>query len=137
MSNGIIKSWFDRTDPKAVNESLGHDLVNAFTKIFNISRKSDWPVSARHNKASEELGELGTCVLVEQGFMKHKKLKESSIGESADTIICVLDTLFASWPGESREDLIRALTTELFTKSDKWNTIVDDLNASKNPNQAA
>lgn len=124
----VIRAWFDKTDPASVNESLGCDLVNAFTKIFDISRKSTWPVTARHAKAGEELGELGTCVLVEQGYMRHKKLKESSIGEAADTIICVLDVLFASWPQESRADLIRELTNQLFTKSDKWDTIVDDLN---------
>jgi hypothetical protein len=123
------RAWFDSNDPAKVNESLGHDLVNAFTKVFDISRKSNWPVMARFTKGTEEMGELGTCVLVEQGFMKHKTLKESSVGEAADTIICVLDTLYASWPETAREDLIRELTTQLFTKSDKWNTIVDDLNA--------
>lgn len=127
--SAVIKSWFDKTDPDSINASLGWDIIGALTKIFGISRKSDWPVLARHTKAGEELGELGTCVLVEQGYMKHKTLKESSFGESADTIICVVDTLVASWPDMSREDIFRELTNQLFTKSDKWNTIVDDLNA--------
>jgi hypothetical protein len=128
IGHPATKAWFDKTDSASVDASLGHDLIGAFTKIHDISKKSDWPVTARHNKASEELGELGTCVLVEQGFMKHKKLKESSIGESADTIICVLDVLFASHPEMSKADIIRELTNELYSKSDKWNGIVDDLN---------
>jgi hypothetical protein len=124
-----MKSWFDKPDSKAVNESLGNDLIGAFTKVFGISRKSDMPVTGRHVKACEELGELGTCVLVESGLLKHKTLKENSIGESADAIICVLDTMFASWPKHEREDLIRELANQMFTKSEKWNTIVDDLNS--------
>lgn len=131
--NEVPKAWFDKPhDPAAVDSSLGHDLIQSLTKIYRISRKSDWPVLARHAKASEELGELGTAVLVEQGFMKHKVLKESSVGEVADTIICVLDVLFASYPHLCKSDVLRQLSNELHNKSDKWNGIVDDLNKGKN-----
>jgi len=124
-------NWFDKQDPSSVNASLGNDLISALTKTFDISRKSAWPVIARHVKASEELGELGTCVLVEQGHIRHKTLKENSFGEAADTIMCVLDILYSSWPNHSREDIIRGLTNQMLTKSDKWNKVVDDLNNTK------
>lgn len=121
-----INSWFDNAiNDITINESLGYDLISSVTKIHDISRKSTWPVIARHVKASEELGELGTCVLVEQGLMPHKILKESSFGEAADTIICVLDVLVASWPQMSREDIIRSLTNSLADKSNKWESIVN------------
>lgn len=132
MTEVETKAWFENRSPEKIYESLAYDLIGVFAKIFGISRKSDWPVSARHNKACEELGELGTCVLVEQGFIKHKTLKESSIAESADTIICVLDVLFASHPEMSKDDLIRSLANEMWLKSKKWNVIVDDLNKGKN-----
>lgn len=95
-----------------------------FKQIINTGRESDMPVLGRVAKAQSELGELAEAILIEQGLLD-KALPESSFGEAADTIICILDVLGAQYPQLSDDWILQNLETYLQRKHAKWQRIVD------------
>lgn len=84
------------------------------------------PISAKGLKACEEMGELATAALYEQGYLQHKKVTESSFGEAADVIICVLDLLQALHPNLSHKQVILELASSLDTKFQKWKLVTTE-----------
>ena len=46
----------------------------------------------------EEVGEFSEALMHKMGFLPHKTMKEPLVGEAADVIITVLDTLSAAYP---------------------------------------
>lgn len=85
---------------------------------------SDWPLMARIGKAQEELGEVATAGLVDEGYMTHKKLKEPFEGEVADTFICIFDSLCKRYPEKSFAEIVVLLANSIDLKKDKWREIV-------------
>lgn len=94
--------------------------------LYDTSRMSDWPLMARIGKAQEELGEVATAGLVDEGFMTHKKLKEPFEGEVADTFICIFDSLCKRHPDKTFEEVVTLLAAQIDLKKDKWRNIVVD-----------
>lgn len=97
-----------------------------FQEIFEMGRRpvNTLPTLARNSKAMEELGEFSEALLHKLGFLPHKTMKEPLIGEGADVIICVLDTLAAAYPEYTTHQLEDALLSQLQLKSKKWDTVM-------------
>lgn len=91
-------------------------------KLINISRKPTniFPLFVRNSKIMEELGEFSEALMHKMGFLPHKTMKEPLVGEAADVIICVMDTLSAAYPELSEEELADLLMEHLNKKSEKW-----------------
>ena len=103
------------------------DLID----IINYGRLLDrqergLPTSAKGLKACEEMGELATAALYEQGYLQHKRVDESSFGEAADVIICMLDLLQALHPDLSDEQVLYFLTIRLHSKFQKWKLVTTE-----------
>jgi len=94
--------------------------------LYDTSRMSDWPLMARIGKAQEELGEVATAGLVDEGYMSHKKLKEPFEGEVADTFICIFDALCKRHPDKTFEQIVIMLAGQIDLKKDKWRKIVEN-----------
>lgn len=84
------------------------------------------PTSAKGLKACEEMGELATAALYEQGYLQHKRVNESSFGEAADVVICVLDLLQALHPNLSHKQVVLELAHSLDTKFQKWKLVTTE-----------
>ena len=84
------------------------------------------PTSAKGLKACEEMGELATAALYEQGYLQHKTVGESSFGEAADVIICVLDLLQALHPNLTQRQVVLELAHSLDTKFQKWKLVTTE-----------
>jgi len=93
-----------------------------FKKLFEISRSEDnrLGVFHRHAKMGEEFGEFAEGLLVREGVLIHKTLTEPLIGEGADLIITIVDTLAATYPALSPDELDALLMKTLDFKSEKW-----------------
>jgi hypothetical protein len=93
--------------------------------MTDISRRCNWSVHARFIKATEELGEMGTAVLVNEGEITHKVLKEPIEGEWADTFICTFDTIAQTYPDLSHDEIFEMFIKQLMLKIPKWAAVVD------------
>jgi 5-methylcytosine-specific restriction endonuclease McrBC GTP-binding regulatory subunit McrB len=102
------------------------NIFLSLAHLFDTSRRSNWPLMARIGKAQEELGEVATAGLVDEGFMTHKKLKEPFEGEIADTFICIFDALCKRHQEKSFSEILELLAYQIDLKKDKWRQIVDD-----------
>jgi hypothetical protein len=106
------------------------NIFLSLAHLFDTSHRSDWPLMARIGKAQEELGEVATAGLVDEGFMTHKKLKEPFEGEIADTFICIFDALCKRHEDKSFDQILTILADQIDLKKDKWRRIVDERRAS-------
>lgn len=88
------------------------------------SQYNTLPVLARNGKIMEELGEFAEALLHKLGFLPHKTMKEPLMGEGADVIICVLDTLSAAHPELTTEEIETQLLEQLALKSAKWSKVM-------------
>ena len=75
-------------------------------------------------KLGEELGEFQQAVLKDEGYLRHKELKEDMWGEAAD-IVCVLIGYFARrYPECTGQQLTERLYDNICEKGDKYRTIL-------------
>lgn len=97
-----------------------------FHKLLILSRSplNTRPVLVKNAKLMEEVGEFSEAALFELGYLPHKALKESSFGEAADVIICVVDELSSLHPHMSPDQVIDMLRKHIDWKSDKWERIM-------------
>lgn len=97
-----------------------------FSKLVTLSRSkyNTLPLLARNSKIMEELGEFSEALLHKLGFLPHKVLKEPLLGEAADVIICVVDTLAEAYPELTEEEVITQLHEHLQKKSVKWERVM-------------
>lgn len=76
-------------------------------------------------KLSEEVGEFAEATLVENGYLKHKTLKEDSFAEAADIINVLLGVLVKLHPYMKTEDIIDKLAYEMQRKLKKYAKILE------------
>jgi len=95
-------------------------------KIFGLSRsdQNTLPVLARNAKLMEEVGEFSQALMFAQGYLPHKTVDEPLVGETADVILCVLDTYAAAHPELSPEELAVNLVAQLEKKMAKWDRVM-------------
>jgi NTP pyrophosphatase (non-canonical NTP hydrolase) len=94
--------------------------------LMKISRTQSlglFPTLARNAKIMEEVGEFSEALLHKLGYLPHKEMKEPLVGEAADVIITVIDTLCAAYPEMNEEQLIMTLNEHLRLKSEKWKKV--------------
>lgn len=84
-------------------------------------------------KATEELGEFGTAVLVETGAITHKSLKEPAFGEVADVLLCMTSALAKLYPNMSPREVSDELARWVHIKQAKYDALLE----SKQPPAAA
>jgi NTP pyrophosphatase (non-canonical NTP hydrolase) len=92
--------------------------------IMRLSAKWDAPVLVRHTKLVEECGEFAEAVLAKLGHLPHKTMKEPAMGEAADVIICVIDTVRELYLTMSDDDFKIFLQEQLDLKSKKWEDVL-------------
>lgn len=102
----IPGTTFSDHDPfEKVRKELGPKLYEFLDRVHTITRAD---LEMNHSEdllfanTVEELGEYAAAKTVEKGIKK-KKLKESSLVEAADLVICSLSLFFAN--GGKLEDL--------------------------------
>ncbi len=95
-------------------------------KVFELSRgkTNTLPVLARNAKLMEETGEFSQALLYKLGYLPHKNVEEPLIGETADVVLCVLDTLASAYPENTPEELQQMLLEQLEKKSKKWEKVM-------------
>lgn len=76
-------------------------------------------------KATEELGEFGTAVLVETGAITHKSLKEPAFGEAADVLLCMTAALAKLYPDMSPRAIADELTRWVHIKQVKYDALLE------------
>ncbi len=94
--------------------------------LIGISRDTynTFPLFVRNSKIMEELGEFSEALMHKLGYLPHKTMKEPLMGEAADVIICVLDTLSAAYPELTEDELYNELQEQFVKKSEKWKTVM-------------
>jgi len=97
-----------------------------FKRIFTLSRLefNTLPVLARNSKIMEEVGEFSEALLHKLGFLPHKTMKEPLVGEAADVILCVLDTLASAYPELSEDELGSLILEQIEKKTQKWKDVM-------------
>lgn len=95
-------------------------------KVFELSRgdSNTLPVLARNAKLMEETGEFSQALLYKLGYLPHKNVEEPLIGETADVILCLLDTLSSAYPENTPQELQNMLLEQLQKKSKKWEKVM-------------
>ena len=81
----------------------------------------DWALAM---KLSEECGEVNECVLVENGFMPHKMLKEDTMHEVADVFNVCVGLLVKRYPDQSVDTLMNNFCHALEKKTEKYRHIM-------------
>jgi hypothetical protein len=76
-------------------------------------------------KATEELGEFGTAVLVETGAITHKSLKEPAFGEAADVLLCMTAALAKMYPNMPPRAIADELTRWVHIKQAKYDALLE------------
>jgi len=76
-------------------------------------------------KATEELGEFGTAVLVETGAITHKSLKEPAFGEAADVLLCMTAALAKLYPNMSPRAVSDELARWVHIKQAKYDVLLE------------
>lgn len=93
-------------------------------KIIALANENPAHVAIRHMKLVEECGEFAEALLVTQGYLTHKVLKEPLMGELADVIICALDTAREAYKHLSDQQFMDELQKQLDLKSKKWEDVI-------------
>lgn len=88
------------------------------------SKYNTMPTLAKSLKLMEEVGEMSEAILITNGTLKHKKLAEPVINETADVVICLMDILSDNYPDHPPEELVNALMVAVATKSLKWDKVM-------------
>lgn len=101
-------------------------MQQIFKDVFELSRgeTNTLPVLARNSKLMEETGEFSQALLYKLGYLPHKNIEEPLIGETADVILCLLDTLSSAYPENTPEELQEMLLEQLEKKSKKWEKVM-------------
>ncbi len=96
-------------------------------QVLKLSRKKQntLPTLARNVKAGEEFGEFSQALLHKLGYLPHKNLDESLMGETADLIMCALDTLCSAYAELSEEEVYSELEKQIAKKSIKWEKVMN------------
>lgn len=101
--------------------------MTTFDKCFNeIDRLSQLelkPITAVLGKLMEEVGETAECVLIHEGHIIHKQMKEPLVGEIADVIQQAISILVKATPGMTPKARRELLLDTLEKKSQKWRTV--------------
>ena len=92
--------------------------------ILALSTENTAELLFRHAKMVEESGEFAEAMLVESGYLRHKTLKESALGETADVMICLLDTSRKLYSHLSDQEFKDELQRQLDLKAQKWERII-------------
>jgi NTP pyrophosphatase (non-canonical NTP hydrolase) len=72
-------------------------------------------------KLVEEVGELAEAILIEDGLLPHKpRQKEPAMGEAADVILMVIQTLHNHYPKLDASAILDDLQYHLGLKLTKW-----------------
>ncbi len=101
-------------------------MQQIFQDVFELSRgnTNTLPVLARNAKLMEETGEFSQALLHKLGYLPHKTMNEPLMGEGADVILCLLDTLASAHPEMDPNELLEALSEQLKKKSLKWKQVM-------------
>lgn len=99
-------------------------MNKTLSDVIKTGRTTVMPILGRVAKLQSEAGKFAEAVLIEQGHLPHKTLSESSFGEAADVIICVLDSLAAGYPEISPEWVVEHLHNHIEIKHNKWKRIL-------------
>lgn len=79
------------------------------------------PALALNNKLAEEFGEFAEALLVEQGYLQHKRDRiEGTFGEAADVIIVLLGVLAKHHRTMRPEEIKAQLADALERKNQKY-----------------
>lgn len=97
-----------------------------FKHLIKISRSPEnvWPLFVRNSKIMEEVGEFSEALMHKMGYLPHKTMKESLIGEAADVFITVMDTLAHAYPDMTPEELDIAVKDQIALKAAKWVSVM-------------
>ncbi len=101
-------------------------MKQALEKALSLSRgnTNTLPVLARNAKLMEETGEFSQALLHKLGYLPHKEMNEPLMGEAADVILCLLDTLSSAYSELNPEQVLDSLTQQLLKKSQKWEKVM-------------
>jgi len=97
----------------------------SFKDIDRLTQSEQKPLCAMLGKLMEEVGETAECVLIHEGFITHKEMKEPLVGEIADTIQVALSILVRSTPGLTTNERFELLLSHLERKNNKWAHVQD------------
>lgn len=102
-------------------------MNNTFQRLVTLGRSefNTLPLFVRNSKIMEELGEFSEALMHKMGFLPHKIMKEPLVGEAADVILCIVDTLSCAYPELSDEEVVALLQEHLLKKSYKWEKVMN------------
>lgn len=95
----------------------------SFKDIDRLTQSEQKPLCAMLGKLMEEVGETAECVLIHEGFITHKQMKEPLVGEIADTIQVALSILVRSTPELTTDERYDLLLSHLERKNNKWEAV--------------
>lgn len=96
---------------------------DSFKEVDRLTQKEQKPLCAMLGKLMEEVGETAECVLIHEGFITHKEMKEPLVGEIADTIQVALSILVRSTPELTTNERYELLLSHLDRKNQKWDKV--------------
>lgn len=95
----------------------------SFEDINRLCKTEHKPLLAMLGKLMEETGEAAECVLIHEGQITHKTMKEPLVGEIADVIQVAISILVKSTPDLSMEERQHLLLSHLERKNSKWESV--------------
>lgn len=95
----------------------------SFEDINRLCKTEHKPLLAMLGKLMEETGEAAECVLIHEGQITHKTMKEPLVGEIADVIQVAISILVKSTPDLSMEERQHLLLSHLERKNLKWESV--------------
>lgn len=97
---------------------MNHNISEIIDRIKQLQPRLKQPRNLLHPLASlqEECGELATEVQIKLGMKDREPGKDGIVGESVDSILCLLDIIALDAPDMTYDELHEILSNKL----DKW-----------------
>jgi hypothetical protein len=99
-------------------------MIEITKRMIQLGSLEPKPLANLTIKLMEEVGELAEAVNHLEGYLPHKKMKESIEGEVADVINCVITVLVHAYPQKSHDEIYAMLEQQLVLKADKWEKVL-------------
>ena len=98
-----------------------NNISQVLLKILEMTQSHEgMPDWALGMKLSEETGEVNEALLVANGFLQHKVLKEDVLHEVADVFNVCLGLLAKHYPTKTPEEILEQLNSALVKKGKKY-----------------